>query len=184
MASQVLAEMAGHESQLLLYQQSSRLIESIFQSHAPSALAFLLIISALKHQQQLDLLSLQGCSSRTIESLLWSTSPLLVSQSPSLLSLLSHFSSLIIDNWQILTSPGSFGVHFVRAMIRLTAGLERRGDKRTVVPVEMEGKKKKKGGGNQLKEMGKTIVVRALDYQMMKGWSCEGQEKILLMVER
>jgi lysine/ornithine N-monooxygenase len=70
-----LEECNGEETNLLGYQESSRLVETIFSSSRSGAFEFLKKLNRVKRKKRADLL-FQGVSAHTIESLLLALMPL------------------------------------------------------------------------------------------------------------
>uniref|UniRef100_A0A914CRP9 Nucleolar protein 9 n=1 Tax=Acrobeloides nanus TaxID=290746 RepID=A0A914CRP9_9BILA len=160
-----LEECNGEETNLLGYQESSRLVETIFSSSRFGAFEFLKKLNRAKRKKRADLL-FQGVSAHTIESLLLALMPLEANHN----EVISEWMETIIDSWNDLVMDRSAS-HVIRSFAALLLGISQsKGKDESKKPQEEGPKFSNPEMAVVLRQEFLKIVNLALDFTSMKDY--------------
>ncbi|KAH7700028.1 hypothetical protein AAVH_32856, partial [Aphelenchoides avenae] len=173
-----LEECDGEEVNLLGYQESCRLLETIFGRSKFGAFGFLKKLNRLKRVKWLNLIY-NGCSARTIETLLLALQPI---DERSLEEVVTGWKDLVVDDWNNLVMDAN-GIHLIRSLARLLLGLPK-ADTKAELKSAMTASKPKFANTDvekQLRRDFEQLNNLALDYGSMKDYI--GRPTVSLLVQ-
>ncbi|CAJ0579918.1 unnamed protein product, partial [Mesorhabditis spiculigera] len=112
-------EVTGLEERLLMYPESSRVVEELFGKTSYAAYSFLQLVSKLKHKTIISMIY-SGCGAKVLDVLLYRLN---LAENAEALQIFELFTELVAENWTDFAHSMNSSF-IIRALLRIFSGLQ------------------------------------------------------------